>query len=93
MPQKLGIEKLVFKPFENESALECICRLQSPEEEIGVFLLREGNRFCLRFGFRLTGIHPLMSPEQVEAVLRRLEAGAGIPSRGKSANPFSFLCE
>jgi hypothetical protein len=75
MPQKLGIEKLVFKPFENESALECVCRLQSPEEEIGVFLLREGNRFCLRFGFRLTGIHPLMSPEQVEAVLRRLEAG------------------
>lgn len=80
MSQKLGIEKLVFKPFENESKLECPFRIITSEEEVGGFLLREGDRYCLRFGFRFTGIHPLMLPEQVEAVLRRLEEGLrGLP--------------
>lgn len=81
MSPHLGLEKLVFKPFENESDLECLCCLKVHEEDIGVLLMRQGrDRFCLRFGFRFPGIHPLLSSEQIEAVLRRLETGLrGLP--------------
>ncbi|MBD1847444.1 hypothetical protein H6F89_29400 [Cyanobacteria bacterium FACHB-63] len=81
MPTKLGVEKLVFKPFEDESDLECLCSLQLRGRDIGAYLLRQGNdRFLLRFAFSIPGIHTFMPVDQVESVLNRLEEGLrGLP--------------
>ena len=81
MPTKLGVEKLVFKPFEDESDLECLFSLQLGDRKIGGCLLRQGReRFCLRFAFRISSIHTFLSDEQIEATLSRLEEGLrGLP--------------
>ncbi|MCU0549006.1 MAG: hypothetical protein MUC48_06625, partial [Leptolyngbya sp. Prado105] len=76
MPKKLGVEKLIFKPFEDESDLECLFSLLIGGRKIGGCLLRQGrDRFCLRFAFRVSSIHTFMSDEQIEATLTRLEEG------------------
>ncbi len=81
MPNKLGTEKLIFKPFEDESDLECLFSLLLGERRIGGCLLRQGrDRFCLRFAFRISSIHTFLSDEQIEATLLRLEEGLrGLP--------------
>lgn len=76
MTVKHNVEKLVFRSFEDESDLECLCRLKLRGRDVGAYLLRQGrDRFCLRFAFLIPGIHTLMPVEQIETVLTNLEAG------------------
>ncbi|MBW4466332.1 MAG: type IV secretory system conjugative DNA transfer family protein [Pegethrix bostrychoides GSE-TBD4-15B] len=72
---RTGSQRYQFKPFEDETHLECICRLALRERTVGAYLLRRGHQFSFVFGFRIPGIHTLLSPEQAEATLARIEAG------------------
>jgi hypothetical protein len=70
-----GTQRFQFKPFEDETHLECICRLQLRGQDVGAYLLKNGQKFSFVFGFKVPGIHTMLSPEQTEAALRRLEEG------------------
>jgi hypothetical protein len=72
---RTGTQRFQFKPFEDETHLECICRLQLRGQDVGAYLLKNGQKFSFVFGFRVPGIHTMLSPEQTEAALRRLEEG------------------
>jgi hypothetical protein len=72
---RVGIQRYVFKPFEDESHLECICRLALRGRDVGAYLLKKGNQFSFVFGFQTPGIHTLLAPGQAETVLSRLEEG------------------
>ncbi|NET34887.1 MAG: hypothetical protein F6K19_23165 [Cyanothece sp. SIO1E1] len=72
---RVGTQRYTFKPFEDESDLECICRLALRGRDVGAYLLRHGQRFTFVFGFQAPGIHTLLAPSQTEAVLNRLEEG------------------
>ncbi|WP_416671437.1 hypothetical protein [Egbenema bharatensis] len=64
-----------FKPFEDETHLECICKLNIRGRNIGAYLLKRGQQFSFVFGFKAPGIHTLFSREQAEATLNQIEAG------------------
>ncbi|MGF1496274.1 MAG: hypothetical protein ACFB8W_05550 [Elainellaceae cyanobacterium] len=72
---KLGAQRYTFKPFEDETDLECICRLALRGRDVGAYLLRRGKQFTFVFGFQAPGIHTLLSRTQVEAALSRIEEG------------------
>ncbi|MEO0827587.1 MAG: hypothetical protein AAFY67_18435 [Cyanobacteria bacterium J06642_9] len=72
---RLGTQRYTFKPFEDESDLECICRLVLRNRDVGAYLLRKGRRFSFVFGFQLPGFHILLSPTQAETTLTRLSEG------------------
>jgi hypothetical protein len=72
---RTGNKRYRFKPFEDESQLECICRLSLRGRDVGAYLLRHGKQFSLVFGFRADGIHTLLSQGQAEVALSRLEEG------------------
>ncbi len=64
-----------FRPFEDESHLECICRLALRDRDVGAYLLRHGQQFSLVFGWRSDGLHTLLAQGQAEVALARLEEG------------------
>jgi hypothetical protein len=64
-----------FKPFEDETHLECICKLALRGRDVGAYLLKRGQQFSFVFGFQAPGIHTMLSREQAEATLERIEAG------------------
>jgi hypothetical protein len=64
-----------FKPFEDETHLECICKLALRGRNVGAYLLKRGQQFSFVFGFKVPGIHTMLSKEQAEATLTRIEAG------------------
>lgn len=72
---RLGTQRYTFKPFEDESDLECLCRLALRGREVGAYLLRRGKRFTIVFGFQAPGVHTLLAQSQVEAALNRLAEG------------------
>ena len=73
--QRLGAQRYRFKPFEDESHLECICRLQVRDRDVGAYLLNYRNQLSFVFGFQAVGIHTLLADGQAETVLARLESG------------------
>lgn len=73
--QRLGTQRYAFKPFEDESHLECICRLSLRGRDVGAYLLKKRNQFTFVFGFRPVGIHTLLAQGQAETVLSHLEEG------------------
>jgi hypothetical protein len=66
---RTGNKRYRFKPFEDESQLECICRLSLRGRDVGAYLLQHGKQFSLVFGFRADGIHTLLSQGQAEVAL------------------------
>jgi hypothetical protein len=72
---RIGNKRYQFKPFEDESDLECICRLALRGRDVGAYLLRQGKKFSLVFGFRTEGLHTLLVQGQAEVALARLEEG------------------
>jgi hypothetical protein len=38
---RVGTQRYVFKPFEDESHLECICRLALRGRDVGAYLLKK----------------------------------------------------
>ena len=73
--QRIGAQRYRFKPFEDESHLECICRLQVRDRDVGAYLLSYRNQLSFVFGFQAVGIHTLLAEGQAETVLARLESG------------------
>lgn len=73
--QRLGTQRYAFKPFEDESHLECICRLALRGRDVGAYLLKKRSQVTLVFGFRPVGIHTLLAQGQAETVLGHLEEG------------------
>jgi hypothetical protein len=73
--QRLGTQRYHFKPFEDESHLECICRLQLRGRDVGAYLLKHRHQLSFVFGFQAVGIHTLLAAGQAETVLARLEEG------------------
>ena len=71
----LGTQRYTFKPFEDETDLECICRLALRGHDVGAYLLRSRQQFTFVFGFHAPGIHTLLSTTQAEAALSRIEDG------------------
>lgn len=72
---RTGNQRYHFKPFEDETHLECICKLALRGRDIGAYLLKRGQQFSFVFGFQVPGIHTMLSPEQAQATLSRIEAG------------------
>lgn len=72
---RIGNQRYHFKPFEDETHLECICQLALRGREVGAYLLKRGQQFSFVFGFRVPGIHTTLSGAQAEATLARIEAG------------------
>jgi hypothetical protein len=72
---RTGNKRYQFKPFEDESDLECVCRLALRGRDVGAYLLRQGKKFSLVFGFRTEGLHTLLVQGQAEVALSRLEEG------------------
>ncbi|MGF1496677.1 MAG: hypothetical protein ACFB8W_07610 [Elainellaceae cyanobacterium] len=83
---RLGAQRYIFKPFEDETDLECICRLALRGRDMGAYLLRRGKQFTFIFGFQAPGIHTLLSKTQVEAALSRIEEGLKGLRPGDSPN-------
>ncbi|MEO1396087.1 MAG: hypothetical protein AAFV90_24580 [Cyanobacteria bacterium J06634_5] len=73
--QRLGTQRYAFKPFEDESHLECICRLALRGRDVGAYLLKKRSQVTLVFGFRPVGIHTRLAQGQAETVLGHLEEG------------------
>jgi hypothetical protein len=73
--QRLGTQRYTFKPFEDESHLECICRLALRGRDVGAYLLKKRSQLTFVFGFRPLGIHTLLAQGQAETVLGHLEEG------------------
>ena len=73
--QRLGTQRYTFKPFEDESHLECICRLALRGRDVGAYLLKKRGQVTFVFGFRPLGIHTLLAQGQAETVLSHLEEG------------------
>ena len=71
----VGTQRFTFKPFEDESHLECICRLALKGREVGAYLLNHRHQYSFVFGFQAAGIHTLLAQGQAEVVLKRLEEG------------------
>jgi hypothetical protein len=57
----IGTKRYHFKPFEDESHLECICQLELRGRAVGAYLLKKGNQFSFVFGFQAPGIHTLLA--------------------------------
>ena len=72
---RLGTQRYTFKPFEDESHLECLCRLQLRGRDVGAYLLKHRHQYSLVFGFCSSGIHTLLQAGQAEQALQRLESG------------------
>ncbi len=72
---RVGNKRYQFKPFEDESQLECLCKLTLRGRNVGAYLLRTGGTLSFVFGFQAAGIHPLLSTGQAEVTLSRLEDG------------------
>ena len=73
--QQLGTQRYTFKPFEDESHLQSICRLSLRGRDIGAYLLKKRGQPTLVFGFRPVGIHTPLAQGQAETVLKHLEEG------------------
>ena len=72
---RVGTQRFTFKPFEDESHLECICRLALKGRDVGAYLLKHRHQFSFVFGFQAAGIHTLLAQGQAGVVLKRLEEG------------------
>lgn len=72
---RLGTQRYTFRPFEDESHLECLCRLQLRGRDVGAYLLKHRRQYSLVFGFCSPGIHTLLPAGQAEQTLKRLEEG------------------
>ncbi len=72
---RLGTQRYRFRPFEDESHLECLCRLNLRGRNVGAYLLKHQRQYSLVFGFRSRGIHTQLQPGQAEPTLKRLEDG------------------
>ncbi len=70
-----GTQRYQFKPFEDETHLECICRLLVRGQDVGAYLLKRGKQFSFVFGFKTPGIHTMQASGQAEVILNRLEDG------------------
>jgi hypothetical protein len=73
--QRLGTQRYTFKPFEDESHLECVCRLSLRGRDVGAYLLKKRSQYTFVFGFRSVGIHTLLAQGQAEIVLQHVEEG------------------
>lgn len=68
--------------FESEIQLVCICEFDLRGRYASAYLLKDkdGN-FCVRFGLMTDGVHPFISPTQIESTLRGWNEGlVGFPS-------------
>ncbi len=72
---RVGTNRYLFKPFEDEMHLECICQLSLRGRRVGAYLLRNGKTVSFVFGFRTSGIHTLLATEPTEVALKGLESG------------------
>ncbi|MEO0825164.1 MAG: hypothetical protein AAFY67_05830, partial [Cyanobacteria bacterium J06642_9] len=72
---RIGTQRYRFKPFEDESHLECICRFALRDRDVGAYLLKYRRQLSFVFGFQAPGIHTLLAQGQAETVLNRLEEG------------------
>jgi hypothetical protein len=72
---RLGTQRYRFRPFEDESHLECLCRLNLRGRNVGAYLLKHQGQYSLVFGFCSRGIHTQLQPGQAEPTLKRLEDG------------------
>jgi hypothetical protein len=68
-------QRYSFKPFEDETHLQCLCKLALRGRDVGAYLLKRGSQFSLVFGFRTPGIHPMLGVGQADVILARLEDG------------------
>lgn len=73
--QRLGTQRYTFKPFEDESHLECMCQLSLRGRDVGAYLLNKRGQYTFVFGFQPAGIHTLLNQGQAETVLKHLEEG------------------
>ena len=73
--QRLGTQRYTFKPFEDETHLECICRLALRGRDVGAYLLKKRSQLTFVFGFRPLGIHTLLAQGQAQTVIGHLEEG------------------
>ena len=65
---------------EREFHLRAICHLEMRERVLGAYLLQEGKRYCLRFGFVTPGIHPFIGEGKREKTLQAWSEGLiGLP--------------
>lgn len=67
--------KSIYMPFQNELNLCCIAEIKKDEEEVAAFLLEQGNRYQLVFGFHNEGIHDILTSTEVADLARSIEEG------------------
>ncbi|MEX0271573.1 hypothetical protein AB3R30_20845 [Leptolyngbyaceae cyanobacterium UHCC 1019] len=61
--------------FEDFNHLEGFAQINLKGRSVGAALLQKGkNRFCFVFGFKATGIHDTLKPDQVQPTLRGFES-------------------
>ncbi|MEM9088676.1 MAG: hypothetical protein AAGC93_08020 [Cyanobacteria bacterium P01_F01_bin.53] len=72
---RIGTQRYSFRPFEDESHLECICRLALRGRDVGAYLLKKRGQYTFVFGFQPLGIHTLLAKGQAATVLSHLEEG------------------
>lgn len=80
-----------FYPFENCLDLCCMVRLLKENRDIGAYLLNRGDLWQLVFGFRLQGLHPELTREEVMAIASQLEEAMKECTIGESLR-FYFSC-
>lgn len=84
-------QKQQFYPFENCLDLCCMVRLLKDNRDIGAYLLNRGDLWQLVFGFRLQGLHPELTREEVMAIASQLEEAMKECAIGESLR-FYFSC-
>lgn len=69
------------RSFESEIKLVCVCEFNLRDRNFAAYLLREGNKYCVNFGFITEGNHPFLTKKQMEANLANWSKGIkGFPS-------------
>ncbi len=68
-------EKRSRTPIENSIQLEDYVRFTDLKGNVGAALLSDGRNFQFKFGFKLDGIHPTSSDEQMESIVTFIESG------------------
>jgi hypothetical protein len=90
---RLGTQRFAFKPFEDETHLECLCRLQLRGRDVGAYLLK--HRSKVQPGVWLSAVRASI-PCCTGAGRTGAEATGGwverLSSWGSSADSFAFVC-
>lgn len=67
--------KSIYMPFQNELNLCCVAEIKKDDREIAAFLLEQGDRYQLIFGFHHDGIHDILYTNEVSDIARSIEEG------------------